>query len=234
MIKCNIIRFLDIILSGSALVLLFPILIPIACILMLTGENKIFYMQSRVGRNNRHFNIIKFATMLKDSPNIATGNITLKNDPRVLPFGRFLRKTKINELPQLINVIKGDMCLIGPRPMTPDLFVLYTEETRDQIISVRPGLSGISSIFFRNEETLLQSQEDSHRFYSEHIMPYKGELECWFVVNKRPTLYFKLILATMLVLVFPDNSIWKSLVGKFPSPKSELANRIAIAQNRSQ
>ena len=104
-----------------ALVLLSPLLLPLMFILRVTGEGEIFFPQSRVGRGGKDFKLYKFATMLKDSPNMGTGTVTVKNDPRVLPMGGFLRKTKINELPQLINIFNGDMSVIGPRPSNPAL-----------------------------------------------------------------------------------------------------------------
>ena len=106
-------RFLDIILSSIAIIILSPLLVPVMIILKLTGEGHIFYHQKRIGKNGELFNLYKFATMFKDSPNMTGGNITAKDDPRILPFGKFLRKHKINELPQIINVLLGDMSLIG-------------------------------------------------------------------------------------------------------------------------
>ncbi len=116
------IRLFDVIFSGIALVFLSPLLIPIALLLKLSGEGEIFFLQERVGKNREMFKLYKFATMLKDSPNIGTGTVTMKNDPRILPIGAFLRKTKINELPQLLNVFLGHMSLIGPRPQAQRCF----------------------------------------------------------------------------------------------------------------
>ena len=118
-------RLLDVFLSGIAIILLGPILAPIACVLKITGEGEVFYKQARVGKGGSSFGLIKFATMLKDSPSIGTGEITIKNDPRVLPLGKFLRKSKINELPQLWNIFIGDMSIVGPRPMVPNLSLIH-------------------------------------------------------------------------------------------------------------
>ena len=128
-------RFVDVIFSGIALVLLSPLLLPLIFILRVTGEGEIFFSQNRVGRGGKHFELYKFATMLKDSPNMGTGTVTVKNDPRVLPMGGFLRKTKINELPQLINIFNGDMSVIGPRPQTQrcfDAFPLSSQKKNNQ------------------------------------------------------------------------------------------------------
>ena len=111
-------RFSDIIVSVIALILLIPFFIPIIITLKLTGEGEVFYFQQRIGLKNSTFQIWKFATMLKNSQNIGTGTITIKDDPRILPIGKFLRYTKLNELPQLLNIFIGDMSIIGPRPQT--------------------------------------------------------------------------------------------------------------------
>ena len=116
------IRFFDLLFSSAAIILLFPLLLPLAFLLLFSGEHKILYRQKRVGLNGVTFNLLKFATMLENSPNLPGGDITSGNDPRVLPLGKFLRKTKLNELPQLINIILGDISLVGPRPLTPNNF----------------------------------------------------------------------------------------------------------------
>ena len=109
-------RFFDILFSGIAILILLPFMIPIMIALKLTGEHDIFYLQERIGKNNKPFKVYKFATMLRNSPNMAGGLITKDKDPRILPMGNFLRKTKINELPQLLNIFLGQMSVIGYRP----------------------------------------------------------------------------------------------------------------------
>ena len=172
-------RLLDIFFSAIALIILFPFLLPIAIVLRFTGEGEIFYEQERVGLNGKTFGLLKFATMLKESPNIGNGEITVKNDPRILPVGQFLRKTKVNELPQILNVFLGNMSVVGPRPMVPNTFEQYGE-SRYLIEKVRPGLTGIGSIIFRNEEQYLSKQEDARGFYFATIVPYKIKLELWY------------------------------------------------------
>ena len=205
------IRFLDIILSAGALICLSPLLLPVILILKVTGEGEVFFYQERVGKSLVKFKLLKFATMLKDSPNIGTGSITVNNDPRVLPFGKFLRKSKINEIPQLINILIGDMSLIGPRPVTYDAFCLYEKEVQEQISLVRPGLSGIGSIIFRDEENFLDDKLNPRLYYKEVIAPFKGEVECWYVHNQSIRLYLKAIILTLFVLLFPNSKfIWKT------------------------
>ena len=120
-------RFFDILFSGVALLLLFPFFVLLVIVLTLTGEGEVFFLQERIGKGGGKFKLFKFATMLKNSPNIGTGTVTMKDDPRVLPVGTFLRKTKINELPQLLNIFFGDMSFIGPRPLTPQNFRKYSK-----------------------------------------------------------------------------------------------------------
>jgi lipopolysaccharide/colanic/teichoic acid biosynthesis glycosyltransferase len=139
-------RILDIVLSSMALIILSPLLIIVVIILGCTGEGYIFYLQERVGLGGRIFGLYKFATMLKDSPSLPGGLLTKKGDSRILPVGRILRATKINELPQLFNVLKGDMSLIGPRPQARPHFDVFPEHVKKELIKVKPGLSGIGSI----------------------------------------------------------------------------------------
>lgn len=209
-------RVLDILFSGIAILLFSPILVPVALILRFTGEGEVFYRQLRVGRYGQHFGLLKFATMLKNSPSIGAGEITVRNDPRILPVGHFLRKTKLNELPQLLNVFVGEMSLVGPRPMVPNTFADYPQEKKATICSVRPGLSGIGSIVFRDEEKYLDRMADPRSFYREEIIPYKAELECWFVNNQSLLLYFRIILITLWVVLFPKSRIVNTMFKDLP------------------
>ena len=160
-------RLLDIIISLIALILLLPLFIPIIILLRITAEGEVFYFQERIGLKNSRFHIWKFATMLKNSMNMGTGSITLQNDFRVTTIGKFLRKTKINELPQIVNILKGDISLVGPRPLVTKTFLAYSEEIQSKIYNVKPGLTGIGSIVFRDEESLISgvNDEDPHDFY---------------------------------------------------------------------
>ena len=215
-------RLLDIFFSGVALLVLSPLLIPIALSLRMTGEGEVFFLQNRVGKGGKTFKLLKFATMLKNSPNLGTGTITTKNDPRILPMGRFLRKTKINELPQLLNILSGDMSIIGPRPQTRRCFDAFTSVSQAAIMQVRPGLSGIGSIIFRDEENLLHGQVDSVRFYDDVIAPYKGALEQWYVVNQGLRTYLMCIgLTAWVVLNSESNVVWR-LFETLPQPPDEL------------
>jgi lipopolysaccharide/colanic/teichoic acid biosynthesis glycosyltransferase len=217
-------RVFDIILSSLALIILLPLLVPIAILLLMTGEGEIFYLQDRIGKNGKTIKLYKFATMLKNSPSLGTGTVTVKNDSRILPAGKFLRKTKINELPQLLNILSGDMSVIGPRPLTKQTFGAYSADTQGILGQVRPGLSGVGSIIFRGEEDILAGANSSLDFYMNSIAPYKGDLETWFVRNYSLQNYFKAIIVTLVVVLFPKSQIaWKVFKG-LPVPPDELKN----------
>ena len=160
--------------------------------------------------------------MLRDSPNIGTKDITIQDDPRVLPVGKFLRKTKLNELPQLWNIIIGDMSVVGPRPMVLKTYNYYPEKARLKLNTIRPGLTGIGSIFFRDEERYLANRDDPIEFYKKNIIPYKNELELWFVEHNTVLLYLKIIVATVWVIVFPTSRILDKAFKELPSLPDKL------------
>jgi len=208
-------RFIDLLLATIALIILSPILIPCIIILLLTGEHEVFYFQKRLGYKNRSFYIWKFATMMKNSPNIGTGEITLRNDPRVTKFGKILRITKINELPQIINVFKGDMSLVGPRPLMEVSFKLYPEEVQQNIYNSRPGMTGIGSLIFRDEEKIVSDAADPKEMYAK-IYPFKGALELWY--QKHASLYtdFMIIFLTAWSIIFPKNTLVNKVFKDLP------------------
>lgn len=203
-------RIIDILIATIALILLSPIFIPSIIILLLTGEHEVFFFQKRIGYKNRTFNIWKFATMLKNSPNIGTGEITLRNDPRVTKFGKLLRMTKVNELPQIINVFTGDMSIVGPRPLMEVSFKQYPDEVQQKIYNCKPGMTGIGSLIFRDEEKIVSEAPDPQTMY-RNIYLYKGTLELWY--QKNASLY------TDFIIIFL--TAWSILV-----PKNELTNKI--------
>jgi lipopolysaccharide/colanic/teichoic acid biosynthesis glycosyltransferase len=217
-----LIRFFDLVLSGIALVVLSPLFVPIMLLLKFSGEGEIFFLQERVGKNREMFKLFKFVTMLKDSPSIGTGTVTMKNDPRVLPAGKFLRKTKINELPQLLNVFIGHMSLVGPRPQAPRCFDAFPVESQDIIVQVKPGLSGIGPIVFRGEEDILEGHSGTLDFYDNVIGPYKGKVEAWYVGKQELIVYFSLILLTIWVILFPKSDLVWRLFKDMPSPPDAL------------
>ena len=212
-------RIMDIIISLSALLLLLPLIIPIMLIQKLTAEHKIFYLQDRIGYKNQKFQILKFATMLENSPNMGSGTITLRNDPRITPLGKFLRRSKINELPQIINVLKGEMSLVGPRPVDMSAFEKYTPDVQDVIYNVKPGITGIGSIVFRDEEGLISaSGEEPHLFMQRVISPYKGALELWYQKNASLRTDVTIMFLTAWVIVRPKSQMFKRVFTDLPEP----------------
>ncbi|MFA7174964.1 MAG: sugar transferase [Kiritimatiellia bacterium] len=210
-------RFLDVVLSGLALLVLAPLLVPVCIGLLLTGEHYVFYFQERIGFKNKRFFIWKFATMLKASPSLAGGLHTTRRDPRVLPMGHFLRMTKINELPQLINIFKGDMSIVGPRPLVDKTFDPYPPHVREVIYDVKPGLTGIGSIVFRDEERLLsECGMEASEFYGRYIAPAKGELEIWYQRHLSLWTDLMLIFLTAWVIVFPKSKLLHKVFRDLP------------------
>lgn len=205
-------RVLDITVSGIGLALLSPLLVPIMLILRFTGEGEIFFLQERMGYRNKPFKITKFATMLKSAGKMGAGDYTIENDPRVLPVGRILRKTKINELPQLWDVLRGKMSLVGPRPQMLRIHALYGPGFDDVLARVRPGITGIGSIIFRDEERILTEAVDRDYCYKHQIVPYKADLERWYADNHGFSLDIWLILLTVWHVARPDSGLAKKLL----------------------
>jgi len=215
---------IDFIIALVAMIIILPVLIPICIGLLLTGEHYVFYFQQRIGFRNRYFFIWKFATMLKNSPNMGTGIHTMRNDSRVLPMGHFLRKTKINELPQIVNILKGDMSIVGPRPLVDKTFEPYPDHVKRFIYNVKPGLTGIGSIVFRDEERLLsETSLNPQEFYKNHISPYKGELELWYQEHLSFYTDFMLMFLTAWVIVRPKSDLVYSIFKDLPERPKELS-----------
>lgn len=211
-------RFFDILFSLIALVILSPVLIPIIILLKLTGEHEVFYLQKRIGYKNREFYIWKFATMLKNSPNMGSGDVTTRNDPRVTAVGRFLRISKINELPQLINILKGDMSFVGPRPLVRAGFERYSPELQERVYQVKPGLTGIGSIVFRDEELIItQSSLPPHECYRQVILPYKGAVEMWYQQHYSFYTDFMVLFLTAWYIVFSKSNLVHKVFPSLPA-----------------
>lgn len=214
-------RIFDLTIAITALLLLFMPLIIVMIILKFSGEGEIFYLQNRLGYLNSEFKIIKFATMIKNSPNIGTGSLTLRNDPRVLPFGKFLRKYKINELPQIFNVLLGTMSIVGPRPQMKVDFEKFPIDKRNEIYKSKPGITGIGSIIFRDEEKLISNFDgNKHQFYKSKIAPYKTDVELWYFNNQSLFIDIKLIVVTAWVIIFPKSKIINTTFKSLPKNPS--------------
>ena len=217
---CVFKRILDILSSGIAIIILTPLLIPLIIALKFTGEGYILYKQDRIGFKNKKFLIWKFATMLKDSANMPGGIMTTKKDPRITPMGGFLRKSKINELPQLFNIFFGHMSVVGPRPVMKVSFEAYPEEVKEVIYNVKPGLTGIGSIIFRDEEELITDVKnnggDLWGFYKRKIYPFKGQLEIWYQNNQSFFVDIQLIFLTAWVIIMPDSKLHEKCFKELP------------------
>jgi lipopolysaccharide/colanic/teichoic acid biosynthesis glycosyltransferase len=220
-------RLFDIVFSLIALIILLPIFIPVVIVLLLTGEHTVFYCQPRVGYKNKHFGIWKFSTMLKDSPNMGTKDLTMRNDPRVTKVGKFLRRSKINELPQMMNILTGDMSFVGPRPLMPTGFDRYSDEMKAKVYNVKPGLTGIGSIVFRDEELVITksalSPEDCYR---QVILPRKGALELWYQQHYNFYTDFMLLFLTAWYIFFPSSNLVYKVFPSLPRDSMQVAPQL--------
>ncbi len=219
-------RLMDIAVSACVLMVLALPLVFVIIVLKLTGEHEAFFFQERVGFLGKIIRVTKFVTMVKDAPNLGTQDITLRNDPRVLPVGKFLRKTKLNEVPQLWNVLIGTLSLVGWRPLMPQGFAEYSQFVQQEIVKVKPGLTGIGSLVFRDEESIITRAaaegRDLRACYREDIMPYKGALEVWYVAHQGLWTDLKILFGTAIAVFRPG---WTGYVNWFhdlPMPKSEI------------
>ena len=219
-------RLLDIAISAAVLLVLSPLLLVVIAILKLTGEHEAFYFQERVGFGGKIIHVTKFVTMIKNSPNIGTQDITLKNDPRVLPVGKFLRKAKLNEVPQFWDVLVGKLSLVGWRPLMPKGFADYPESVQEEIVKVKPGLTGIGSLVFRDEEAIIARAESEGRdlrgCYREDIMPYKGALEVWYVANRNVVTDIKIMVCTAIAVLRPGWTGYTNWLKGLPEPQSAI------------
>lgn len=216
-------RTIDLFIALVVLIILSPLFLLIIIILRFTAEGHIFYRQKRVGYKNQYFEILKFATMLKDSPNMLTGSLTVRNDPRVTKIGRYLRITKINELPQVLNVLKGDMSIVGPRPQMKVDFDVFPPHVQNKIYDSKPGITGIGSIVFRDEEKLMtDSDMPVKEFYAKKIAPYKGTLELWYQSHASLYTDLMIIFLTAWVIIFPSSNLHYKIFNDLPELPADL------------
>ena len=193
------IRFFDFILSLVGLVVLAPIFIVLAIWIKIDSKGPVFYKQVRVGQNGIDFGLFKFRSMVVDADK--KGLITVGGrDPRITRSGYFIRKYKLDELPQLINVLVGDMSLVGPRPEVRKYVDLYTDE-QQKVLSVKPGITDYASIEYMDENEILGKSSDPEKTYIEEIMPEKIKYNMKYINNKSLFEYFKIILLTVLKIV---------------------------------
>ena len=192
-------RLMDIVVSGCALAVLGPVLLLIAIAIKIDDPGPVFYRQVRVGRGGKTFRIFKFRTMVVDADKKGLA-ITVGRDNRITRMGAFLRKTKLDELAQLINVFTGEMSFVGPRPEVPKYVDMYTPYQR-QVLLVRPGITDYASIAYRNENDLLAGVDDPEKMYIEKIMPDKIELNMKYLREISPLADIRLILSTIVAVI---------------------------------
>ena len=225
-------RLFDVFVSGCLLIVLALPLSIVILILKITGEREAFYFQDRVGFLGKIIKVTKFVTMVKNSPNLGTQDITLRNDPRVLPVGKFLRKTKLNEVPQFWDVFVGKLSLVGWRPLMPKGFADYPQWVQDKIIHVKPGLTGLGSLVFRDEEAIIAKAQlegrDLRSCYREDIMPYKGALESWYVDHHNLWVDVKIMVATAYAVLSPNWRGFRNWFDQLPDPESKVVREYMI------
>ena len=191
-------RVFDIISSLMVLLIIFPLLILISILIKLDSKGQIFYYQKRIGLNGKEFNLYKFRTMKPGSDK--KGLLTVGNDSRITRVGSFLRKSKLDELPQLFNIITGDMSVVGPRPETPNYVELYNEEQR-KVLNIKPGLTDYASLEFINENELLAKHDNPEKVYIETIMPQKLRLNLKYIQDQNFLLDLKIIFRTIFKIL---------------------------------
>ncbi len=175
-------RFIDIIISAILIIILLPLMAIIAILVKISSSGPILFVQTRVGYHGKPFLIHKFRTMYSSKK---TGLlVTSINDARITPLGKILRAVKADELPQLFDVLIGNMSLVGPRPEVPEYVIYYPDLIKERIFLVKPGITDISSILLIDEERLLSKQIDSNKFYIEKLLPLKLEIAIWYINNR--------------------------------------------------
>lgn len=195
-------RLFDIVFAALGLVVLCPVLFIVTVIIKMGSPGPVLFRQQRVGRYGQPFRIMKFRTMVVDAEKLG-GQLTPTSDPRITPIGRFLRKYKLDELPQLLNVLIGQMSFVGPRPEVQRYVDLYTEEQK-RVLELQPGITDLASIRYRDEGAILAKASDPHQFYIDVVMPDKIRLNMEYAAKAN---------------VFTDTVIIMQTVGVLPKPK---------------
>lgn len=173
-------RCLDVVVAGLGLLVLAPVMLILAVLVKLSSPGPVLFRQERVGFMGKPFILLKFRSM---RPSVGGPQVTAGGDDRITPIGRFMRKWKLDELPQLVNVLRGDMTLVGPRPEVPRYVAYYTPQER-QVLSVRPGITGKTQLEYRNEEALLAGRADAEEYYIKEVMPAKLRLDLEYIQSR--------------------------------------------------
>lgn len=198
-------RLFDLLVGGGVLIVAAPILLIVVLLLLLRRDGPVLFRQTRVGRHGEPFTLYKFRTMRPASGD--TGKqITVGADSRITPIGGVLRMTKLDELPQLWNVVCGEMSLVGPRPETPEFVANYPPQLRDIVLSVRPGITDLASIKYRNESDLLAAAPDPIAYYEEVILPDKLRIAAAYVKKRSILGDVGIIAQTLVVVIRPHTA----------------------------
>lgn len=195
------IRFLDIVLSSIGLFILAPVFLIIAIAIKVNSKGPVFYLQNRVGKQERIFKLFKFRSMRVNADR--KGLLTIGNDSRITSVGKFIRQYKIDELPQLFNVIKGDMSLVGPRPEVEKYTRLYNPEQK-KLLLVRPGITDPASLFYKDESSILAKSNNPEQTYINQVLPHKLTLSISYALHPTPKKYFKFIFLTIFHIIRPN------------------------------
>ena len=194
-------RLFDIIFSFFGLILISSLFLLIVILIKLDSKGPVFYRGKRAGKDGKEFRIFKFRTMIMNAEKLG-GPSTSADDPRLTKFGKFLRKHQLDELPQLINVIKGEMSFVGPRPEVPSEVETYDKETKRMILSVKPGMTDLATLTNLHEEEILKGSKDPHQAYREKIKPKKLKLAVEYVKKRSFWLDIKIIFQTLKSAIF--------------------------------
>jgi len=210
-------RSMDVAASALGLLVLMPVFVAVAIAIRCDSGGPVFFLQQRVGRGGRPFWLIKFRTMVRNASSLGGPLTASHEDPRITRVGRLLRKTKLDELPQLINVLRGEMSLVGPRPEVPKYVELFPAEY-EYLLTIRPGITDPASLEYRDEAAVLGSRGDPEREYIDRILPDKIALSRQYVASMSPWLDLQLIVRTLLRIAAPENATSKRL----PATESDL------------
>jgi lipopolysaccharide/colanic/teichoic acid biosynthesis glycosyltransferase len=214
-------RCFDFILSLIGIIVLLPVFIAVALVVKKDG-GPAFYRQERVGKYGDIFSVYKFRSMVIDADKLG-GKVTASHDPRITRIGRLLRKTKIDELPQLFNVLTGDISLVGPRPEVPYYVSKWPDDCKKTVLSVKPGITDYATLFYNDEQAVLAKAEDPEKAYLEEVMPHKLKMYRQYVKDQNLWLDIRIILATLLKMV--GFGSYKRFLDEMESGEKDLTQR---------
>ena len=227
-------RLFDIIFALIGLLLTSPIVLLVILLKKLAGEKEVFYIKGRVGKGGKLFPFIKLSSMTPAKKGEKTSSLTLSNDSRITPLGHFIRKTKIDEFPQFVNILRGELSFVGPRALMPKIHKDYNKAVKQELSKIRPGVTGLATVVFRNEAELLAQSDYTNEleFYKEVIAPAKGAIEMIYIKNKSFSLDFTILLLTAWQIFRPQSLLgYKWLIFRgyvLPKEHPKLHKIIAV------